>query len=145
MGRPDQRNNSTIINEDTREPPTNALKCATNSQIKANSNWYNRDKKKKSQNIKQIISKYKKSQNNYLSLQIYFSWSNQKNWNITCIEPLAQKSVWSNGQRIHSCNLKITLSWVCENHNDFPSHSFSRNDLSLFPLSNEFLSLYLTL
>ena len=36
MGRPDQRNNSTIINEDTREPPTSALKHATNSQIKTN-------------------------------------------------------------------------------------------------------------
>jgi len=36
MGHTDQRNNSTIINEDTREPPTSALKCATNNQIKTN-------------------------------------------------------------------------------------------------------------
>lgn len=36
MGRPDQRNNSTITNEDTREPPTSALKHATNNQIKTN-------------------------------------------------------------------------------------------------------------
>jgi len=36
MGRPNQRNNSTIINEDTREPPTSVLKHATNSQIKIN-------------------------------------------------------------------------------------------------------------
>ena len=34
MGRPDQRNNSTIINEDTREPPTSALKHTTNNKIK---------------------------------------------------------------------------------------------------------------
>ena len=34
MGRPNQKNNSTIINEDTREPLTNTLKRATNSQIK---------------------------------------------------------------------------------------------------------------
>ena len=30
MGRPEQRNKSIIINEYTREPPTNALKLATN-------------------------------------------------------------------------------------------------------------------
>ena len=33
---PAQRNNFTIINEDTREPPTSSLKRATNSQIKTN-------------------------------------------------------------------------------------------------------------
>ena len=37
MGRPNQRNNSIIINEDTRELLTSALKLVTNSQIKANS------------------------------------------------------------------------------------------------------------
>ena len=36
MGRPDQKINSTIINEDIRESPTSALKYATNSQIKTN-------------------------------------------------------------------------------------------------------------
>ena len=36
MGRSYQRNNSTIINEDTWEPPTSALKYATNSQIRTN-------------------------------------------------------------------------------------------------------------
>ena len=36
MGRPDQRNNSTIINKDTRKPPTSELKRATNNQIKIN-------------------------------------------------------------------------------------------------------------
>jgi len=34
MGRLDQRNNSTIINKDTRESPTSALKHATSNQIK---------------------------------------------------------------------------------------------------------------
>ena len=34
MGHPDQRNNSTIINKDTRESLTSALRRATNSQIK---------------------------------------------------------------------------------------------------------------
>ena len=34
MGRPKQRNNSTIINKDTRESPTSAMKCATNNKIK---------------------------------------------------------------------------------------------------------------
>jgi len=33
-GRPDQRNNSTIINKNTRESPTNALKHAYKQQIK---------------------------------------------------------------------------------------------------------------
>ena len=34
MGCPDQRNNFTTINKDTRESPTNALKYVTNRQVK---------------------------------------------------------------------------------------------------------------
>ena len=34
MNHPDQKNNSTIINKDTRESPASVLKRATNRQIK---------------------------------------------------------------------------------------------------------------
>ena len=99
---------------------------------KQNHNWYNRDKIK-SQNIEQIM------RNNYLSLHISFSWFNQTIWNIIRIKPAIQKSVWSNGERIHSFNLKNALQ-------DFSSPFFlSQWFVIVFFLSNESLSLYLTL
>ena len=85
-------------------------------------NWYNRDNKIKLQNIEQIM------RNTYLSLKISFSRSNQTILSITRVKLAIQKSTRSNGERIRNCNLKNTLKWVCENHNDFLSSSFSLND-----------------
>lgn len=72
MGHSDQRNNYTVINENTRESSTNVLKCAPTSVVlqtgnsKQILNWYNRDKNIKSQNTEQIMW------NTYLSLDIFF-------------------------------------------------------------------------
>ena len=63
-GRPNQRNNSTIINKNTRESPTNALKCATNSQIKA-------DPQLVQQRQKDKTSKYRAKNAKHLSLFRY--------------------------------------------------------------------------
>ena len=57
MDCPYQRNNSSIIiNEDIREPPTNVLKRATNSQIKINSRTRQEDKtpKYRTDNVKHL-------------------------------------------------------------------------------------------
>ena len=43
---------------------------------------------------------------------------------MTCVQLVVQTSAWSNGERIHSCNLKNALWWVCKNHNDFLSPFF---------------------
>ena len=61
MSRPNQRNNFTIINEDTREPPISALKHAMNSQLKQTLNWYNSNKKIKAK--KQINKETKTTYN----------------------------------------------------------------------------------
>ena len=72
-------------------------------KLKQTLNWYDKDKKIKSQTIEQIMRK------TYLSLQISFSRFNQTIWIITRVEPAVQKSSQSNGEQIRSCNLKNVL------------------------------------
>ena len=62
--RPDQRNNSIIINKDTRESPTSTLKCATNSQIKT-------DHQLVQQRQEDETPKYRDENAKHLSLSIY--------------------------------------------------------------------------